>query len=102
VYIVLNTWKVVGKSSTNSNILHSVTITCQTPAAAGSYTIPTAALAYLVPAGVDAASLATGAGILAVQSVTTQEFRPQVFGGAALAYAALTGTLSVSKNVTVQ
>jgi hypothetical protein len=51
---------------------------------------------------VDAASLATGAGILAVQSVTSQEFRPQVFGGAALAYAALTGTLCVSKNVTVQ
>ena len=102
IYIVASTSTVVGKDASNANIVHLVIINCQAPAAPGSFTIPAAALAYLLPAGVDAASLAKGSGILAVEAVNAQTFTAPLTGGGQTAFAGISGTLAYSKNLTVQ
>ena len=102
VLVIGSTSKVVGKDASNTNIIRNVSFTCQVPAAAGSITIPTDLLSYLLPEGIDAASLATGSGQLAVETSTSQPFTATLPGGGQFAWAGLTATLGYSKNLAVQ
>ena len=100
--IIGSSYAVVGKDSSNSNILHTVTFTCQVPAAPGTYTIPAAVLGYLLPAGVDAASLASGSGNLAVEEVNTQLFTAPLVGGGQTAFGGFAAVQAYSKNLAIQ
>jgi hypothetical protein len=61
-----------------------------------------AALANLLPIGIDSASPSTGTSVLAVQTVVTQPFNAPLTGGGSAAYTALIAIQSVSKNIAVQ
>jgi hypothetical protein len=102
VYIIGSSSLVVGKDATNTNIIHLATFTCQVPAAPGGYTIPTEVLAYLLPGSIDAASLAKGSTILAVQTVTAQQFNLTQVSGGPVAWAGMSATLGYSRNLAVQ
>ncbi|QOY86707.1 NHL domain-containing protein [Paludibaculum fermentans] len=102
VQIVIGTSKTLGKDATGTNIVHNVSISCQVPAAPGSYTIPAAAMAYLLPEGIDSASLATGSGILAVEGLNIRPFNAPLVGGGQTDYGGFTSILSLGKNLIVQ
>jgi uncharacterized protein (TIGR03437 family) len=102
VEIIGSTYSVVGKDASNQNILHTVSFSCQVPAAPGSYTIPTAVLGYLLPEGIDAASLATGSATLAVETLASQPFSVSLTGGGKVAFAGFSAIQAYSKNVSVQ
>lgn len=102
VYIIGSSYAVVGKDASNANILHTVSFTCQVPAAPGTFTIPTAVLSCLLPAGIDAASLANGSAILAVEAVNVQPFTASLVGGGQLAFAGFSAVLGYSRNLSVQ
>src|SRR5439155_4069482 len=102
VLILLTTTRVVGKNAANVNLIHNVVLTCQVPAAPGAYSIPAAALSYLLPEGIDAASLATGSGTLAVEAVNNTPFSIPLTAGGQTDFAGFTGTIAVSKNLVVQ
>ena len=74
IYILASSSRVLGKDASNTNILHTVAITCQVPASPGTFSVPAEAIAYLLPAGIDAASLATGSATLVVEAVSSQQF----------------------------
>jgi uncharacterized protein (TIGR03437 family) len=102
VLITGSTYSVVGKDSSNNNILRTVIFNCQVPAGPGSYTVPTAVLSYLLPEGIDAASLAKGSGILAIQGVNSQTFSAPLVAGGQTAFAGVSATQAFSKNLAVQ
>jgi uncharacterized protein (TIGR03437 family) len=102
VYIVGGSYAVVGKNASNTNILHTTGFTCQVPAAPGSYTIPAAVLASLLPGTLDAASLATGSTTLAVEAVNSQPFSAPLTSGGKTAFAGFSATQAYSKNLPVQ
>jgi uncharacterized protein (TIGR03437 family) len=102
VYIIASTSKVLGKDAAGANISRLVTVTCQVPAGPGTFSVPAAALANLLPIGIDSASQSTGTSVLAVQTVVTQPFNAPLTGGGSAAYAALIAIQSVSKNIAVQ
>ncbi|MCL5746327.1 MAG: hypothetical protein M1541_20750, partial [Acidobacteria bacterium] len=102
VYIIISASRTVGKDASNANIIHNVAITCQVPAATGSYSVPVAALAHLLPEGIDAASLATGSGILAVEAVNNTLFTAPLVGGGQTDWEGFSGILAVSKNLVIQ
>ena len=102
VYIIIGATRVVGKDASNVNIIHNVSVNCQVPAAPGTYSVPTAALAFLVPEGIDLASLATGSGILAVQAVNTTNLTVPLVGGGQTDFGGIVGVLAVSKNLIIQ
>ncbi len=102
VQIVIGTYRTLGKDASGANINHGVSISCQVPAAPGSYTIPAAAMAYLLPEGIDAASLATGSGVLAVEGLNIQQFFAPLAGGGQIDYGGFTSILSMGKNLVVQ
>ena len=102
VDIIGSTYSVIGKDASNANILHTVSFTCQVPAAPGTYTIPQAVLSYLLPEGLDAASLAKGSGILSVEAVNGQTFSAPLPSGVVVGYTGISGVLSFSRNLAVQ
>jgi hypothetical protein len=102
VMFLLTSSRVVGKNAAGVNLIHNVVLTCQVPAALGTYSIPTAALSYLLPESIDAASLATGSGILAVEAVNNTSFTMPLTGGGQTDFAGFTGTIGVSKNLVIQ
>ena len=102
VYILISSSRVVAKGASNTNIIHNVVITCQVPAAPGTFSVPAAALAYLVPEGIDAASRATGSGIFAVGAVNNTPFTAPLVGGGQTAFAGFSGSIGVSKNLVIQ
>jgi hypothetical protein len=102
VYIIASSYVLAGKDASNNNILHSVTIDCQVPAAPGSYTIPAAALSYLLPTGTDPASLAAGSSNLAVEGANVQPFQAPLTNGGTAAYSGFTAIQGYAKTVSVQ
>jgi len=100
VYIIGSSYAVVGKDASNTNIIRNTGFTCQVPAAPGTYTIPTAVLGYLLPASI--ANAANGTAILAVQTVTSQQFTVPLTAGGQAAWAGFGAVLSYSKNLSVQ
>jgi uncharacterized protein (TIGR03437 family) len=102
VVIIGSTSAVLGKDAQNINIIRNVSFTCQVPAAPGSYTLPTQLLAYLLPEGVDSASLAKGSGILTVETYTATLFNPALVAGGNVTYGAFTSLQSFSRNLIVQ
>jgi S-formylglutathione hydrolase FrmB len=82
--------------------VHTVSFTCQVPAAPGSYTLPTALLSHLLPAGIDAASAANGTGILAVETSTSKPFTASLAGGGSLTFAAMSAVQAFSRNLAIQ
>jgi uncharacterized protein (TIGR03437 family) len=101
-FIIISSSQVVGKDASNTNIIHNVIINCQTPAAAGSFTVPAEALAYLLPESIDVASLAKGAGILAVEAGNSQLFNPPLAAGGQVAWAGFQSLISVGKNLVIK
>ena len=81
VVIIGSSSAVLGKDASNSNILHTTAFTCTVPAAPGTFTVPTSVLSVLLPAGVDAPSLAKGSASLAVETVTSQLFTAPLTAG---------------------
>lgn len=102
VYLIASSSAVVGKDASNTLILHNVVITCQVPASAGTMSVPAAALAYLVPGTLDAASVAKGTTILAVELVANQPFTAPLVSGGSIDWGGFTATISVAKNLPVQ
>jgi hypothetical protein len=102
VGIVLSTSRVLGKDKSNNNIIRTVALSCLVPSGPGSFTIPQPALAGLLPEGIDAASMATGAGLLSVQGQNLRPFTAPLTPGGSTDYAAFTSALGFSKNLTVQ
>ena len=102
VTIIGSSYGVVGKDASNVNIVHTVSFTCQVPAASGSYTLPTALLSHLLPAGIDAASAANGTGILAVETSTAKPFTASLTGGGSLTFAAMSAVQAFSRNLAIQ
>jgi uncharacterized protein (TIGR03437 family) len=102
VTIIGSSYGVVGKDASNVNIVHTVSFTCQVPAAPGSYTLPTALLSHLLPAGIDAASAANGTGILAVETSTSKPFTASLAGGGSLTFAAMSAVQAFSRNLAIQ
>jgi uncharacterized protein (TIGR03437 family) len=102
VYIIASTSMVLGKDASNTNILHTVILNCQVPASPGTFSVPAAALAYLLPAGIEAARLATGSAVLAVETVSTQAFTAPLVGGGQTDFTGFSSTLGVSKNLAVR
>lgn len=96
LFIIFSTSRVLG------NLIRNVVINCQVPGLAGTYTIPASALAYLLTAGVDTASLATGAAILTVETVAAQPFTPSLPNGVQPGAVSFRGILSVAKNLIVE
>ncbi|MEO8662095.1 MAG: hypothetical protein ABI693_26760, partial [Bryobacteraceae bacterium] len=101
VYIVGSSTAVLGKDATDTNILHTVTFTCQVPASQGSYTIPAAVLSYLPPASIEA-YLNSGSAILAVETVNSEPFTAPLVSGGQASSAGFSATLSYARNLTVQ
>jgi hypothetical protein len=65
--------------------------------------IPTSVLAYLQPAGMDAAAaLATGSANLAVETGASRPFTAPLAASGQAAIAGLTGIFGYSKNLVVQ
>ena len=102
VYIIGSSYAVVGKDASNTNIIRNTGFTCQVPAAPGTYTIPTAVLAYLLPASITSTSATTGTAILAVQTVTSEQFTAPLTAGGQAAWAGFGAVQSYSKNLSVQ
>ena len=102
VFIIGSSSAVVGKDASNANIIRNTSFTCQVPAAPGTFTVPTAVLAYLLPAGIDAASQAKGTAGLAVETVTSQPFTAPLVSGGQVAFAGFSAVLGYSRNVAVQ
>jgi uncharacterized protein (TIGR03437 family) len=93
VAILANTGTVVGSNQ------HVVTITCYVPAGPGSYSIPTAALAYLQPAATTGASF----GSVSVQAISAPgAFTAPLAGGGQTDIGGFGATLGVVKNIAVQ
>jgi len=59
-------------------------------------------LSYLLPETIDAASLATGSGSLAVQTSASQAFTPPLLNGAHLGWGGFAASRAFSKNLVVQ
>jgi uncharacterized protein (TIGR03437 family) len=102
VFIIISSSRVVGKDASNVNIIHNVAINCQVPAPPGTYTVPAAALAYLLPETIEAADLATGSGQITVEGVNSKPFTLPLVAGGQADYAAFQGVLSVSKNLVIR
>ena len=102
VEILIATSKLLGKDASNANVIHTVALTCQVSASAGTYTVPVAALAKLLPEGIDNASLATGSGSIAVGAANFTPFNAPLTKGGQVDYGAISGVLTVSKNLIVQ
>jgi uncharacterized protein (TIGR03437 family) len=100
VYIVGSTYSVIGKDVANNNVIHTVSFTCQVPAAPGNYAVPSAVLSYLLPESIDAVS--KGSGTLAVEAVNVQPFNAPLVAGGQVTYAGMTAVLAYSKNLNVQ
>ncbi len=102
VFIIASSYSVVGKDAANNNILHNTSFTCQVPAAPGSYTVPTSVLAYLLPEGLDLASLAKGTALLTVEAGNAQPFSVSLTAGGQVAFAGFSSLLSYSRNLAIQ
>jgi hypothetical protein len=59
-------------------------------------------LSYLLPEGLDLASLATGAGLLGVQAENSQPFNAALVSGGPVAFAGMTSILAYQRSVAVQ
>lgn len=102
IYIIGSSYAVVGKDARGMNVLHTVTVTCEVPAAPGGYTIPVSVLSHLLPATIDAASQANGSATLAVEAINVRPFTALLTAGGQAAYAGMSGILAYSRNVAVQ
>ena len=102
VYIIGSTSAVVGKDASGANLTRTVSFSCQVPAAPGTFTIPAAVLSYLLPEGIDSASMAKGAGILNVEAVNEKNFDPTLKNGGKLAFAGFSAILEFARNLAVQ
>jgi uncharacterized protein (TIGR03437 family) len=94
VFILGSTYALVGKDASNANVIHTVSFTCQVPAAPGSYTIPAAVLSYLLPA--------TETAGLTVEAGSIQTFNIPLASGGSVAYAGMSGLIGYGRSVTVQ
>jgi uncharacterized protein (TIGR03437 family) len=92
VFILASTSAVVGKDASNTNIIHTVSFTCEVPAAPGSYTIPAALLSYLPP----------GSAGMTVEAASVQTFNIPLTSGGSVAYAGMSGLVGYGRSVTVQ
>jgi uncharacterized protein (TIGR03437 family) len=101
VGIIGASYAVVGKDASNANIIHNVAFTCYAPASAGSYTVPTAVLAYLAPASLVPSAQANGTASLSVQAINSQTLNLSLTSGVT-AYVAMTGSVGYIRNISVQ
>lgn len=102
VYILGNTYAVVGKDASNTDILHTVEFSCQVPAAPGSFTIPAAVLSYLLPATLVASAQASGFAGLSMEAMNVQTLNVPLVSGGSTQYAAMTGIVGYTRNLAVQ
>jgi len=102
VYIIGNTFAPVGKDAANNNVIHTVSFTCQVPAAPGSYTIPTAVLSHLLPASLPGVTPSIGSGLLVVEGMNVQPFNASLIPGGPVAYTGFSALVGYSRNLTVQ
>jgi hypothetical protein len=101
IAIIGSTSAVLGKDDTNTNIIHTVSFTCQVPAAPGSYTIPASVLSHLLPATTIASQQASGTGGLTVESLNLTPFTATLVSGGQ-AVTAMSAVLGYSRNLAVQ
>jgi uncharacterized protein (TIGR03437 family) len=101
IAIIGSTSAVLGKDDTNTNIIHTVSFTCQVPAAPGSYTIPASVLSHLLPATTVASQQASGTGGLSVESLNSTPFTSTLVSGGQ-AVTAMSAILGYSRNLAVQ
>jgi uncharacterized protein (TIGR03437 family) len=102
VFIIGSTSGVVGKDANNTNIIHTAAFTCTAPGAPGTFTIPAAVLAYLLPASIGNSS---GTGITAnliVEGAAVQTFNLPLVSGGQATYSAFSALQAFSRNVAVQ
>lgn len=83
----------------------AVNVTCAVAANLGSYTVPTAALAYL-PATttgfLSVTAAVNGGGTVTAISSTSQSFTPSLVGGGSVNYGAFTPFLAANKSLAIQ
>jgi hypothetical protein len=96
IYIFVNSIRSLG-----NQVSRSVTITCQVPAPPGTYTVPTAALAYLLPTSLEA-NASSGSGSITVEAVNSVQFTAPRTSGGSVDFAGMTGVLAISKNLVIQ
>jgi hypothetical protein len=99
----------VGSLVFSATNVDQTTITCLAPASAGTFSVPTEALAKLSattpPAGIGTLSLATSASSsasISSQSALVTSFTPNLVSGGKMNYGAFAGSDSVSTSVTIQ
>src|SRR5262249_57742398 len=79
--------------------VHIATITCYVPAGLGSYSVPTAALAYLQPAATTGASF----GSISLQAISARgAFTAPLVGGGQTDIGAFEANLGMEKNIAIQ
>jgi hypothetical protein len=95
--------------STQTNAFESF-VACTAPTSAGTFTIPTAALAYLpavAAGGSDFASLSVAAGqtisaVVTGVSTAAQQFTPNLTAGGMADFGLFTGAITVNQSIAVQ
>jgi uncharacterized protein (TIGR03437 family) len=102
VGIILSTSRVLAKDTAGTNILRTVALNCDVPAAPGTYTIPAEALSLMLPEDITVAAMATGSGLLTLNGLVLKPFSAPLVGGGQTDYAAFSAVLWVAKNLAVK
>jgi hypothetical protein len=90
---------VIGSSLTAGGVVHLTTLTCNAPSGPGSYTVPQAALATLLPAGVTGSNF----GVVSITGTNTQgKYTANLTKGGQLDLGTFSSLIGVSKNIAVQ
>jgi uncharacterized protein (TIGR03437 family) len=90
---------VISSSLTSGGLVHITTLNCSVPAAPGTYTVSTEALANLIPAGTSGAAF----GAISINGMNTQgKFTANLTKGGQLDIGSFSSEISFSKNVSVQ
>jgi trimeric autotransporter adhesin len=99
----------IQSGNSTSTTAHGVVVSCAVPASPGAYTIPTAALAYLLPAGgagtigqvvIDAGPNAGG--VASAESATSTEVTPNLVAGGKVDFGSFTPTITYITSATIQ
>ena len=89
----------LSSSLTAGGVIHITTINCSVPSGPGSYTVPTAALATLLPAGVTGSNF----GVVSITGANTQgKYTANFTKGSQLDLGTFTSLIGVQKHIAVQ
>lgn len=87
-----------------STTTHGVSVNCAVPAAPGTFTIPAAALGYLLTGGTGqlVVSTATNSGGIVTESSSGLNANIPLVGGGQINFGGFSAFLSIGQNVTIQ